>query len=140
MSRSPSIQLALLLAVFFIAAMAWATWDTMKRSGAMALRGTHGAAIVITRARATAGLIIEVLSVGNDGQIKGRLLEEYGGSYRPTPVPVMAQLTTHTAIVMGTAADIKPRAVLDLSGRVDDHHHFSVARVIVLTDYVTVAR
>lgn len=140
MSRSPSTQLALLLVVFFIAAMAWATWDTMKRPGSMSPRGAHGAVFANAAPGASAQLVIEVLSVGSNGQISGRLLEENGGRYRPTLVPVVAQLTTHTAVVMGTEADIKPRAVLDLSGRVDEHHGVSVARVIVLTNYVAVAR
>jgi len=140
MSRGRSIQLALLLSATFIGVMLWAGWDTMKRSGAMTPRGMTGTAFAKAAASASARLVIEVLAVGADGTFSGRLLEEHGGNYRLTSVPVEGQLTADSAIVMGGTADIKPRAVLELSGRFDDRHRVRVARAVVLTSYVTVER
>ena len=140
MNRGRSIQLALLLGITFIAAMAWAGWDTMKRSGGMAPKGMSGTAVAMANARASARLVIEVLSVGEGGQFSGRVLEEDGGHYRVTPVPVAAQLTAESTVIMGGAADIRPRAVLQLSGRFDDSHRVHVRRAVVLTGYVTIER
>ena len=140
MNRGRSIQLALLLATTFIGAMAWAGWDTMKRAGSMSHRGTSGTAFAKANPSAAARLVIEVLNVGDHGQFSGRVLEEHGGRYRITPVPVEAQLTADSAVMMGGAADIKPRAVLQLSGPFDDNHRVRVARAVVLTGYVTVER
>lgn len=141
MNRARSTQFALLLGVIFVTGMAWAGWDTMKRSGGMAPQGVDGTAFAAHGAPgASAKLIIEVLSVDNSGRLEGRLVEEHAGRYRLTPVPVMAQLAADSAVVMGAAADIKPRAVLQLSGRFDDGHRIRVARAVVLTGYVTVER
>lgn len=140
MNRGRSIQLALLLATTFIAAMAWAGWDTMRRAGGMTHRGVSGTAFAEVNPSAAARLVIEVLSVGDNGQFTGRVLQEHGGRYRLTPVAVEAQLSVDSAVMMGGAADIKPRAVLQLSGRFDDSHRVHVARAVVLTGYVTVER
>lgn len=140
MNRGRSIQLALLLGATFIGVMLWAGWDTMKRSGAMTPKGMSGTAFAKAGSSTTARLVIEVLAVGADGTFSGRLLEEHEGNYRLTPVPVEGQLTAESAIVMGSTADIKPRAVLQLSGRFDDLHRVRVARAVVLTGYVTVKR
>src|SRR6185437_4988032 len=114
--------------------------DTMKRAGSMARRGVSATAVTTANRSASARLMIEVLSVGDHGQLSGRALEGYGGRYRITSVPVEAQLTAGSVVLMGGAADIKPRAVLQLSGRYDDNHRVRVARAVVLTGYVTVER
>lgn len=140
MNRGRSTQFALLLGVIFITAMTWAGWDTMKRSGGMAPKGMREPALANTAPGSSAQLVMEVLSVGNGGQVRGRLLERHKGRYRLTAVPVAAQLTAESAVLMGAAADIKPRAVLQLSGRFDDGHRIDVARAVVLTGYVKVER
>ena len=140
MNRGRSIQLALLLGITFIAAMAWAGWDTMKRAGGMTPKGMSGTAVAKANASTSARLVIEVLSVGEGGQFSGRVLEEHEGRYRLTPVPVEAQLTADSAVVMGGVPDIKPRAVLQLAGRFDDSHRVRVTRAVVLTGYVTIER
>lgn len=140
MNRGRSTQFALLLGVIFISTMAWAGWDTMKRSGGMAPKGMGEPALANTAPGSSAQLVMEVLSVGNGGQVRGRLLEGHKGRYRLTGVPVAAQLTAGSAVLMGAAADIKPHAVLQLSGRFDDGHRIEVARAVVLTDYVKVER
>lgn len=140
MNRGRSVQFALLLGVIFITAMAWAGWDTMRRSGGMTPKGMGEKAFTNIAPGASLQLVIEVLSVDNGGQVRGRLLEEHAGRYRLTPIPVAAQLTADSAVAMGTAADIKPRAVLQLSGRFDDGHRIDVERAVVLTGYVTVDR
>jgi hypothetical protein len=137
MKHGRSIQLALLLGVTFVAVMLWAGWDTMAH---MTARGMSSAALAESTSSTPAQLVIEVLTVDTQGNFSGRLLEEDGGSYRLTSTQVDGRLTADSAIVMGGAADIKPRAVLQLSGRVDDRHRIRVARAVVLTGYVTVAR
>lgn len=140
MNRARSIQLAVLLGITFIGAMSWAGWDTMKRAGSMRPKGINGTAAAKSNASTPAPLMIEVLSVGEGGLFSGRVLEEREGHYRLTPVPVEAQLAANTAVMMGGTSDIKPRAVLQLSGRFDDSHRVRVARAVVLTGYVTVER
>jgi len=138
MNRVRNIQLALLLGITFLGAMAWAGWDTMKRSGSMVPEGMSGTAVAKADPSTSARLVMEVLSVGRDGQFSGRVLEEHGGRFRITSVPVEAQLTAESALMMGSVADIKPHAVLQLAGRFDDSHRVRVARAVVLTGYVTV--
>lgn len=140
MNRGRSTQFALLLGVTFVAAMAWAGWDTTERAGGMTAKGMSGTAFANTAPGASMRIVIEVLGVGAGGHFRGRLLERRGGTYRSTPVSVAAQLTADSVVVMGAAADIKPRAVLQLSGQFDDRHRVHVARVVVLTGYVTVER
>lgn len=140
MNRARSIQLALLLGITFTAAMAWAGWDTMKRSEGMAPKGMRGTAFAKANASTSARLVIEVLSVGGGGQFNGRVVEEHSGHYRVTPVPIEAQLTADSVVVMGAVPDIKPRAVLQLSGPFDHNHRVRVARAVVLTGYVTIER
>lgn len=138
MNRARSIQLALLLGITFLGAMAWAGWDTMKRSGSMVPKGMSATAVAKADPNTSARLIMEVLSVGAGGQFSGRVLEAHGGRYRISPVPVEAQMTAESAVMMGGVTDIKPRAVLQLSGRFDDSHRVRVARAVVLTGYVTI--
>lgn len=140
MNRRRSTQLAVLLSVAFIAAMAWAGWDTMKRASGMTPKGMNATAYAKAAPTASARLVIEVLSLGDAGRFSGRLLEERGGHYRLTPVSVEAELTPDSAFVMGGISDIKPSAVLQISGRFDDRHRVRVARAVVLTGYVTVGR
>ncbi|MGH8198827.1 MAG: hypothetical protein ACREVO_00420 [Steroidobacteraceae bacterium] len=110
----------------------------MNRSGNMTRKSMSGTSFAKATPSASARLVMEVLSVGKSGQFSGRVLVEHGGRYRITPVPVEAQLTADSAVVMGGAADIKPRALLQLSGRFDDSHRVRVARAVVLTGYVTI--
>lgn len=140
MNRGRSTQFALLLGAIFVAAMVWAGWDTVKRAGGMAPKGVSGTAFANSAPGASAQVVIEVLSVDNGGRLRGRLLEEHEGRYRSTSVPVAAQLTADSTVVMGASADIKPRAVLQLTGRFDDGHRIDIARAVVLTGYVTVER
>lgn len=112
----------------------------MQRSAAMTLTNTSATAYAGAVSGAPAELVIEALRVGADGQLTGRLLEKHGSGYRRTAVSVAARMTAASVVVMGAAADIKPRAVLELSGRFDDDHRVRVARVVVLTGYVTVER
>lgn len=131
---------AILLGIAALAAMAWAGWSAMQRSAAMTLTDTSATAFAGAAPGASADLIVEALRVGAGGELTGRLLEPHGSGYRRTAVYVTARLTAGSAVLMGTAADIKPRAVLELSGRFDDDHRVRVARVVVLTGYVTVER
>lgn len=140
MNRARSIQLALLLAITFFGAMAWAGWDTMQRSGNTRTNDTGGTAVAEADRGGSMRLVMEVLSVGGGGQFTGRVLRAHAGRYRITAVPVEAKLTADSAVVMGRAADIRPRAVLQLSGRLDDSHRVRVARAVVLTGYVTIER
>ena len=140
MNRGRSIQFALLLGIAFIAAMAWAGRDTVKRAGGMTPKGMNGTAVAKASAGTSARLVIEVFSVGEGGLFSGRVLEEHEGHYRLTPVPVEGQLTADSAVVMGSVPDIKPRAVLQLSGQFDDNHRVRIARAVVLTGYVTIER
>lgn len=140
MNRGRVTQLVLLLSVILVGATLWAGWDALKLFGGMAPKGLPRTAFANTAPGAAAQLVIQVLSIGKDGEITGRLLEGREERYRSTSVPVVGQLTAHAAVLMGTAADIKPHAVLDISGKLDAHHRISVERVIVLTGYVTVER
>ena len=140
MNRGRSTQFAVLLSVTFVAAMAWAGWDTMKRSSSMTPRAMSAVAYDTAAPSTSARLVMEVSTVSAGGRFGGRLLEELGGRYRLTSVPVEAQLAPGSSVVMGGAADIKPRAVLQLAGRFDESHRIRVARAVVLTGYVTVER
>lgn len=138
MNRGRSAFLGLMLAVAVLASLGWAAWSAMQRAAGMTPKNMSGALFADAVPGAPAECIVEVSRVGADGELEGRLLDKDGRSYRRTSVPVVAQLTPHPAVVMGAAADIKPRAVLQLSGRFDNHHRVRVAQVVVLTGYVTV--
>jgi hypothetical protein len=136
--RGRSILFTVTLGASVLAVIIWAGWSAMRRSAGMTPRDMSETAFLHAAPEASAQAVVEILSVGTGGELRGLLLRTHGGGYQPTSVAVTAQLTPGSAIVMGAAADIKPRAVLQLSGRFDDHHRLRVARVVVLTGYVSI--
>jgi hypothetical protein len=120
MNRGRSALFALMLGIAVLALLGWAGWTAMQRAAGMTPKSMSGTSFADAAPGASAELIVEVLSIGADGQIEGRLLEREGGGYRRTSVPVTATLAADTAFAMGAATDVKPRAILQLSGRLDD--------------------
>jgi hypothetical protein len=112
----------------------------MRRSAGMRSTDTSETAFVHAAAGTSVQSVIETLSISTGGELGGLLLRAHGDAYQRTSVPVNALLTADSAVVMGAAADIKPRAVLQISGRFDDRHRVRVARVVVLTGYVSIER
>jgi hypothetical protein len=131
---------ALILGIAVLAVMGWAGWSATERSLVMTPKDMSATAFADAAPGAPVHVVIEVASIDTGGQLRGRLLEEHGHEYRRTSVSVVAQLTADSAVLMGAAADIKPHAVLELSGRFAGHHLVRVARIVVLTGYVTLER
>jgi hypothetical protein len=137
-ARGRGVLFAVTLSAAVLALMVWAGWSAMRRSAGMTPGNMSESAFLRAAPDFPAQAVVEILSVGPGGELRGVLLRAHGRGYQLTPVAVTAELTPGSRIVMGAAADIEPRAVLQLSGRFDDRHRLRVARVVVLTDYVSI--
>jgi hypothetical protein len=67
------------------------------------------------------------------------LLESRDGStYRITPAHIRIALAGDTSIIMGTASDLKPGAVVQANGAMDGTRTYHASKIVVLTGMVRI--
>jgi hypothetical protein len=86
----------------------------------------------------TAKVVIEVTEAAA-GSLTGKILERENETvYKRTGKLGRATFSASTKVLMGKPADIKPEAVLHITGTVGSDHILTARQVVVLTGYVRV--
>lgn len=60
-------------------------------------------------------------------------------TYRESGSHLELELTPQTTFVMGSAADVRPGAIVEVAGTLDADHVVRARRIVVLTGYIKVA-
>ncbi len=84
-------------------------------------------------------LVVQVSAVDGE-RLQVRVLERRGDSYVPGSASLHVALTPATRFAMGRRADLKPGAVLQLRGTMEDagSSNLRATRAVILTGYVQV--
>jgi hypothetical protein len=84
-------------------------------------------------------VVCRVSSVSADNIITATFLTRNGdGSYSPTPKTLRVRWNPGQPVVMGSSQDVRPGAVLQVSGHVDDKGIIQSDQIVILTGAITV--
>ena len=132
--RPGLIFLAVLLAVLSLAFV----WRGVGRMLTMRTQAASIEEFAALTNEADAKVVIEI-NEGPQGQVRGKLLEKQDERhYTRTTKDVEARWNKQTAIVMGKVDDIKPGAVVQVTGKVAADHSVDAKQIVILTGYVQV--
>jgi uncharacterized protein YdeI (BOF family) len=88
---------------------------------------------------ATVKLVLQITESTPDGLIQGKILNKKTDKiYIRTDTSVTIHSTPATKLVMGSQADIKPVAVVHVTGIVKSDRSVDAAQIVILTGYVEV--
>ena len=116
------------------------------RMGRTVLTGAVLGTCVFTAAafaQATPGskekIVVEIAEAAANGAVQGKVLQKKTEEiYVRTDIPVTLQTTSQTKFVMGKAADLRPGAVVHVTGTVRVDRGLDVEQIVILTGYVRV--
>jgi hypothetical protein len=131
--------LAALIGACLVVAAGAIGLDVMHRAGAMAPVATPAATLLSARPGAAYKAVLRI-ERRLAGGFAADVLEGHDTHYRATGMTVRVELDGDVAVVMGTAADVKPGAVVQVSGTVTATHGLRARQLVMLTAYVQVAR
>ena len=84
-------------------------------------------------------MVIEILEVGTDGTLRGKLLQKKTEEiYTRTSTDIIAHMGERTAMVMGKREDVHTKAVVYVTGPVGDDRSIHAEQIVILSDYVRV--
>jgi hypothetical protein len=126
-----------LMAVVIMAA-AWAAWKAMGRMNSMDASAAAASQFEQFKPGDTAKIMVEVSEAGA-GTLTGKILEKESETvYKRSEKLARVSYSPDTKVVMGKTADIKPAAVLHITGAVGNDHALQAQQIVVLTGYVRV--
>src|SRR5215469_15177329 len=129
--------LILLLALLAVLSLAF-VWRGVGRMLTMRTQAASSAEFEALRSEADAKVVIEITEAPQ-GRVRGKLLERQDEThYTRTGKEVEATWDKKTAIVMGKADDIKPGAVVHVTGKLAADHGVEARQIVILTGYVQV--
>ncbi len=137
--RSAKGRVAWVLMLGVLAALgAIFVWRGATRAEKMQPEPSSKSQFVQLTAQGTAKIVIEILTVGQQ-EIRGRLLEKQDEThYLRTDNPVEIKRSAATVVVMGEAADIRPGAILHVTGALGTDHSVEARKIVILTGYLQV--
>jgi hypothetical protein len=122
-----------------IGAVAGIGHDIARRAGAMRPATTTAAAVFSAQPGAHIKLVARVDHSVSLNTYAAQLLESRAeGSYRVTPERLRIALSADTSVVMGSAADLQPGAVVQASGALDGARTLQARQIVILTGYVRI--
>lgn len=137
MSQKGSPVLALVLAMVALLSLGY-VWSGAKRMMRMQTQSASNPEFVRLNPHDEAKIVIEV-SETRAPRILGHMLEKQDEThYRRTANPVEVSWSSDTKLVMGKAADIRPGAVVHVSGTVAGDRSIQAQQLVILTGYVQV--
>lgn len=137
-SRTNPAWVVLLTALALLAGLAmWRTADrAMKMKSATSAGPDQFAAL---KPGETTKVVLEVTYSTSATNLQGKLLEKKTETvYRRTAEVVEVAFDAKTPVVMGRAADLRPGAVIHVSGTVNASHVLEATQIVILTGYVQV--
>lgn len=126
-----------LLAFLAVLSLAF-VWRGVGRMLTMRTQAASSAEFAALTNEADAKVVIEITEAPQ-GHVRGKLLEKQDEThYTRTTKDVEARWGKQTAIVMGKADDIKPGAVVHVTGKVAADRSVEAKQIVILTGYVQV--
>jgi hypothetical protein len=130
-------RLILLLTLLAVLSLAF-VWRGVGRMLTMRTQAASTAEFAALTNDADAKVVIEIAEAAH-GRVRGKLLERQDEThYKRTTKDVEATWNKQTAIVMGKAEEVKPGAVVHVTGKVAPDHSVEARQIVILTGYVQV--
>jgi hypothetical protein len=113
-------------------------FDIARRAGAMRPATTTAASVLSAGPRARIKVVV-ALENSSGNTYGAQILESRDAShYRPTPAHLRIALAADTKVVMGSALDLKPGAIVQADGEMDGSGTLHAHQIVILTGYVQV--
>ena len=141
-SKTPKLMRRALWALAIVAgvsALGAIGFDIARRAGGMRPATTTVASALSAQPNARIKVVAKLENSVGLNAYSAELLESHDGStYRVTPAHIRIALAADTSIVMGTAADLRPGAVVQASGAMDGTRTLHARQIVVLTGMVRI--
>jgi flagellar basal body-associated protein FliL len=128
------------LVALVVLAAVLAVWMSARMSGKMSGAGASDEqAFTKATSGSKAKVVVEVGETTPDGMFRGKLLEKKTEEvYVRTNTPVTVQSNAQTNMVMGKPEDIRPAAIVHVTGTVRQDRALDAEQIVILTGYVHV--
>ncbi len=84
-------------------------------------------------------VVVEIQKAATDGAFAARVLDKQSDTvYSRSTTPVTIRSDGKTRFVMGKATDVRPAAILHVTGTVDSDHRINAEQIVILTGFVEV--
>jgi flagellar basal body-associated protein FliL len=136
--RARRVWIALVALVVLVAALA--VWMSARMSGKMSAAGASDEqAFAKATAGSTGKVVLEVAEIAPSGTFRGKLLvKKTEEVYVQTGTLVAVQFSAQTKMVMGRPEDIRPGAIVHVTGTVRKDRGLDAGQIVILTGYVHV--
>jgi hypothetical protein len=122
-----------------IAVLGAISFDVYRRATAMRTTNTTAANVLAAKSGERVQAVVRIEASDGQKTYSVELLQvDAGGEYRETSSRLRVRLAADVSIGMGDTADMKPGAVVQVSGVVDGTHTFDIHKVVILSGYVKV--
>jgi len=113
--------------------------DVVRRAGQMRAATTSAAAVLEAPPGSLVKAVVRLEDVRGASACRAQLLEALDGeTYRVTSTRIHVALTPDTEVVMGSDADVRPGAIVQVAGTIDSEHAIRVRQIVILTGYIRV--
>ena len=131
-------KVAVLLIAVGVVAIVFVLWNSVRRVGSMTAAAAGEQEFAQTNASEKTKTVIEIDSAA-DGTIKGKLLQKKSETlYARTDTSTVVHSNPQTKIVMGKDGDVRPGAVVHVTGVTGKDRSIAAEQIVVLTGYVKV--
>lgn len=137
-TRRRRIWIALISAIVLLTMIAvWRSATAMKSMSAAA--ASEEQPFAQTAPGTKTKVVVEIGGAVPAGTIKGKLLSKKTEEiFTRTSTPVTAQFDAQTKIVMGKPNDLRPGAIVHVTGMIRGDHTIQAEQIVILTGYVQV--
>jgi hypothetical protein len=113
-------------------------WRGAEKAMKMQTAAANGSEFAQAKQQESVKVVVEVFETA-EGEIRGRLLERQDDAhYTRTKDEARIHWDTSTAIVMGKTGDVRPGAILHITGTMAVDHSVQARQIVILTGYVQV--
>jgi hypothetical protein len=136
-STAPKRWAAWTIAIVIGVAAAVMSLDVVRRSGAMRAAMAPVGPVLAAPPGSSVKAVMRLEGPTGENAYSATLLQsDDGADYRSTPAHIRVALSAGTNLVMGAAADIKPGAVVQVTGTMDAGHALRASKIVILTGFV----
>jgi hypothetical protein len=139
-TRRTALLWTVLLLITGAIAVAAIGLDVARRATGMEAARTSAAAVMAAKPDRATKAVVMLGPSPAPSVFDATVLESNGANYRETATHIRVVRAADATIVMGTAADLKPGAIIQANGMIDAAHTLHARQVVVLTGYVHIVR
>jgi hypothetical protein len=126
------------LAALIVGSMALAAWKAASRSVNMSAAMTPAAVDAIAPGSEVLW-VLEIVAIDPIGVAQGIVLDKESETiYRRSTTKVVIHDNTQTRFVMGTSGDVRPGAVVHVTGKLRSDHAVDAEKIVILSGFVQV--